>query len=114
MVGVRSSKAKERSGRTVTRAGIGVPVVRCAVRALNSWGCELRFKDWRGRKMGGGTLQKSMLFTPLLPRAGPTGGLGDAWPAPTMSLTIWSFWMALRAILVWWLCRAVGRGCFLG
>lgn len=36
------------------------------------------------------TLQKSMDLTPLLPRAGPTGGLGDAWPAPTMSLTIWS------------------------
>lgn len=34
------------------------------------------------------TLQKSMLLTPLLPRAGPTGGLGLAWPAPTMSLTI--------------------------
>ena len=36
------------------------------------------------------TLQKSMDFTPLLPSAGPTGGLGLAWPAPTMSLTIWS------------------------
>lgn len=36
------------------------------------------------------TLQKSMLFTPLLPKAGPTGGLGLACPAPTMSLTIWS------------------------
>lgn len=34
------------------------------------------------------TLQKSMLLTPLLPRAGPTGGLGLAWPAPTMSFTI--------------------------
>lgn len=33
-------------------------------------------------------LQKSMLLTPLLPRAGPTGGLGLAWPAPTMSFTI--------------------------
>lgn len=36
------------------------------------------------------TLQKSIDLTPLLPRAGPTGGLGEAWPAPTMSLTIWS------------------------
>lgn len=35
-----------------------------------------------------GTLQKSMLLTPLLPKAGPTGGLGLAWPAPTISLTI--------------------------
>ncbi len=45
------------------------------------------------------TLQKSMLLTPLLPSAGPTGGLGDAWPAPTMSLTIWSFCIALRAMM---------------
>jgi hypothetical protein len=37
------------------------------------------------------TLQKSMLLTPLLPRAGPTGGLGEACPAPTISLTNWSF-----------------------
>ena len=34
-----------------------------------------------------GTLQKSMLLTPLLPKAGPTGGLGLAWPAPTINLT---------------------------
>jgi hypothetical protein len=52
-------------------------------------------------KVDGGafTLQKSMLFTPLLPRAGPTGGEGDAWPAPTISLTIWSFAIAFRAIV---------------
>lgn len=36
------------------------------------------------------TLQKSMDLTPLDPRAGPTGGEGEACPAPTMSLTIWS------------------------
>lgn len=40
------------------------------------------------------TLQKSMLLTPLLPSAGPTGGEGDACPAPTMSLTMTS--IALR------------------
>jgi len=34
------------------------------------------------------TLQKSMLLTPLLPSAGPTGGEGEACPAPTISLTI--------------------------
>ena len=45
------------------------------------------------------TLQKSMLFTPLEPSAGPTGGDGEAWPAPTMSLTIWSFWIAFRAMV---------------
>lgn len=36
------------------------------------------------------TLQKSIDLTPLLPRAGPTGGLGLACPAPTMILTIMS------------------------
>ena len=40
-----------------------------------------------------------MLFTPLLPNAGPTGGLGLACPAPTISFTIWSVWIALRAML---------------
>lgn len=45
------------------------------------------------------TLQKSIDFTPLLPSAGPTGGDGDAWPAPTMSLTIWSDGGSLRAIV---------------
>lgn len=45
-----------------------------------------------------GTLQKSIDLTPLLPRAGPTGGLGEACPAPTMSLTTWSLAIAFRAI----------------
>ena len=36
------------------------------------------------------TLQKSIDLTPLLPSAGPTGGLGLACPAPMMSLTSWS------------------------
>jgi hypothetical protein len=40
-----------------------------------------------------------MLFTPLLPNAGPTGGEGDAWPAPTINLTIWSFVIAFLAIV---------------
>ena len=39
-----------------------------------------------------------MLFTPLLPNAGPTGGEGDACPAPTINLTIWSFDIAFLAI----------------
>lgn len=33
------------------------------------------------------SLQKSMAFTPLDPKAGPTGGAGAAWPAPTISFT---------------------------
>jgi hypothetical protein len=50
------------------------------------------------------TLQKSIDFTPLEPSAGPTGGEGEAWPAPTMSLTIWSVWIALRAMIVVGMC----------
>lgn len=46
----------------------------------------------------GGTLQKSILFTPRDPNAGPTGGDGDAWPAPTISLTIWFEVRFLRAM----------------
>lgn len=44
-----------------------------------------------GSRVGGNdTLQKSIDLTPLEPRAGPTGGLGLACPAPTISLTICS------------------------
>jgi hypothetical protein len=39
-----------------------------------------------------------MLLTPLLPNAGPTGGEGEAWPAPTMSLTMTSRGIAFCAI----------------
>lgn len=46
------------------------------------------------------TLQKSILFTPLDPSAGPTGGLGLACPAPTISLTIWSLASAFFAMVV--------------
>jgi len=65
---------------------------------------EARFAPNTGIGIGigigmGRTLQKSMLFTPLLPNAGPTGGEGDAWPAPTMSLTICSFASAFRAMV---------------
>lgn len=69
--GVRNSKWNDRSGRTVTLAGTGVPGFIWEVLALNS-------------------LQKSIDLTPLLPSAGPTGGLGLACPAPTMSFTITS------------------------
>ncbi|KAH3678722.1 hypothetical protein OGATHE_000272 [Ogataea polymorpha] len=61
------SNVKDRSGLTVTFTGIGIPGWKWAVLALNS-------------------LQKSIALTPLEPRAGPTGGVGAAWPAPTISL----------------------------
>lgn len=57
---------------------------------FSKWSFE---RERGGEREEGGllTLQKSILLTPLEPSAGPTGGEGDAWPAPTMSLTIWSF-----------------------
>ena len=55
-------KEKVRSGCTVIRVGIGTPGSICDVLALNS-------------------LQKSIDFTPRAPRAGPTGGVGAAFPA---------------------------------
>lgn len=60
--GVFVTKVKVRSGWTVMRVGMGTPDSMCAVLALNS-------------------LQKSMDFTPRAPRAGPTGGVGAAFPA---------------------------------
>jgi len=55
-------------------------------------------------RQGGGegrrTLQKSIDLTPLLPRAGPTGGLGLACPAPTISFTITSVAALARDMLV--------------
>lgn len=45
------------------------------------------------------TLQKSIDLTPLLPSAGPTGGEGEACPAPTISLTSCSFAGGLRVIM---------------
>jgi len=86
VVGVRRSNWKDRSGRTITRAGIGIPGVIWAVLALNS-------------------LQKSIDLTPLLPRAGPTGGLGVACPAPTISFTIWSVNARAFDILAVVLCK---------
>jgi len=87
VVGVRISNEKDLSGRTVTRAGTGTPGLICAVLALNSCPA-LSAQASHAAAVASLTLQKSMLFTPLLPSAGPTGGLGLACPAPTMSLTI--------------------------
>ena len=61
-VGVLVTKVKVRSGWMVIIVGIGVPGEMWAVRALNS-------------------LQKSIDLTPRAPRAGPTGGVGAAFPA---------------------------------
>jgi hypothetical protein len=80
------------------RQGIGVPMMNVAVLALNSYHCvSVCFIDIH--QIWALTLQKSMLFTPLLPNAGPTGGDGEAWPAPTMSLTITSFASAFLDIV---------------
>lgn len=74
--GVLVMKVKERSGCTVMRVGVGTPCSMWAVLALNS-------------------LQKSMDLTPRAPRAGPTGGVGAAFPAGTRRRTTCA--LALRA-----------------
>lgn len=85
-------------------AGVVVCCARIELLYVRELGCGYAV-GWDGIV----TLQKSMLFTPLLPSAGPTGGDGDAWPAPTISLTIWSFCIAFLAIVgcVWWLYSCV-------
>lgn len=77
--------------------------VMCAVLALNScvkYNTIVSELGLLRKYMGGGcgTLQKSILFTPRDPNAGPTGGDGDAWPAPTINLTIWFEVRFLRAM----------------
>lgn len=88
VAGVRRSNVNDRSGRTVTRAGMGTPGLICAVRALNSCmskivsttlaHCPPVCPPGYRTDIKILALQKSMLFTPLLPNAGPTGGLGLA------------------------------------
>src|SRR5450631_485937 len=65
--GVFMMKVKLRSLYTVITTGVGNPF-------SNDWVCALN------------ALQNSMMFTPCWPRAGPTGGLGFAWPAGICSL----------------------------
>lgn len=60
--GVLVMKVNDLSGCTVISVGVGTPGSTCAVLALNS-------------------LQKSMDLTPRAPSAGPTGGVGAAFPA---------------------------------
>lgn len=69
--GVLVTKLNVRSGCTVILVGIGTPGSMWPVLALNS-------------------LQKSMDFTPRAPRAGPTGGLGVAFPAAINRRTRWA------------------------
>src|SRR5690625_7463127 len=61
-------KVKLLSLNTVISTGMGKPGSTCWVWALNA-------------------LQNSMILTPCWPSAGPTGGLGLAWPAGTWSFT---------------------------
>src|ERR1700688_2807485 len=65
--GVFMMKVKLRSLYTVITTGVGNPFSKAWVCALNA-------------------LQNSMMFTPCWPNAGPTGGLGFAWPAGICSL----------------------------
>lgn len=76
--------------------------MKFAVRALNSFARKCQQMSRVVAVMLEPTLQKSIDFTPLDPNAGPTGGDGDACPAPTISLTIWSPVTALFAICVRW------------
>src|SRR5687767_5540303 len=69
--GILVMKEKERSSNTVMTAGMVMPASMVLVRSLNC-------------------LQKSMMFTPCWPSAGPTGGAGLAAPAGIWSL-IWVF-----------------------
>ena len=64
--GVFVMNVYERSWYTVITTGVSIPSPFC-VRALKF-------------------LQKSMMFTPCWPRAGPTGGAGVAFPAGMCSL----------------------------
>src|SRR5262245_66319657 len=43
-------------------------------------------------------LQKSMMFTPCWPRAGPTGGAGVALPAGMCSFTYPTIFLAMRSL----------------
>src|SRR3954464_1704741 len=66
--GVLTMKVKERSSKTVITTGTTVP------RSLWVWALN--------------ALTNSMMFTPCWPRAGPTGGAGDAAPPTACSLIV--------------------------
>src|SRR3954454_133472 len=74
--GVLVMKVNDRSSKTVITTGIVVPMSPW-VWALNA-------------------LTNSMMLMPCWPRAGPTGGAGDAWPPGAWSL------MVVRTFLAMW------------
>src|SRR3954469_25896173 len=75
--GVFVTKVNERSSKTVISTGIVVPM-SFAVWALNA-------------------LTNSMMLMPCWPRAGPTGGAGEAWPPGAWSLIMVRTFLAIRA-----------------
>src|SRR3954468_9264486 len=75
--GVLVTKVNERSSKTVISTGIVVPM-SFAVWALNA-------------------LTNSMMLMPCWPRAGPTGGAGEAWPPGACSLMVVRTFLAIRS-----------------
>src|SRR3954454_5396451 len=75
--GVLVMKVNERSSKTVMTTGIVVPRSPC-VWALNA-------------------LTNSMMLMPCWPRAGPTGGAGEAWPPGAWSLIVVNTFLAMRS-----------------
>src|SRR5215210_5127858 len=78
--GVLVTKVKERSSKTVMTTEIVVPASPC-VWALNA-------------------LTNSMMLMPCWPRAGPTGGAGEAWPPGAWSLMVVRIFFAMRMFRV--------------
>src|SRR3954466_9743908 len=75
--GVLVTNVNERSSYTVMTTGIVVPM-SFAVWALNA-------------------LTNSMMLMPCWPRAGPTGGAGEAWPPGACSLMVVRTFLAMIA-----------------
>ena len=78
VVGVRRSKKKERSGRTVTRAGIGTPTLMWAVRALNSYFVQdvSGEREISGHRKSGAHLAKVHTLDTLATQRGTDWGTG--------------------------------------
>src|SRR4051794_5761878 len=76
--GVLVMKVNERSSKTVMTTGIVVPMSPC-VWALNA-------------------LTNSMMLIPCWPRAGPTGGAGEAWPPGACSFMVVRTFFAMKSL----------------